>query len=81
MLASDYELHDARPIITQPPPAGDVLYMFESGGKFYFWNGIADSVTRVDAPTTLDDIFASMNGSGLKRLGLSKVLHGCGAIL
>jgi hypothetical protein len=73
MLASDYGLREARPIITKPPPAGDMLYMFESGARYYFWNAVEDSVTRVDGPTTLEDIFASMDKFGLEELRLSDV--------
>jgi hypothetical protein len=36
-------------------------YLFEAGGKFYFWYCVGLDVFEITSPTTLDEIIKAMN--------------------
>ncbi|KAA8902916.1 hypothetical protein FN846DRAFT_891356 [Sphaerosporella brunnea] len=69
-LATDYGLKDASPLITKPPPSGDIYFLFRSSSKYYIWNGIENSVCFIAGPETLEEIFAAMDKFGLEGLRL-----------
>ena len=43
---------------------GDLTYMFEARGKFYFWNTIGFTVSEITSPRALDEIIKVMKEKG-----------------
>lgn len=50
-------------------------YMFEAGGKFYFWHCIDLAVSEITSPTNLDEIIKTMKEKGNKALKTKKILR------
>ena len=72
MLSMDYGLADAKPIWTQTPRFGNILYIFEappSVGKtsYYVWNAIESSVCFIDV-AGIDEIRETLNKFGRGRV-------------
>ena len=42
----------------------DSAYLFEAGGKFYFWYCVSYDVFEIISPTTLDEIIKTMKEKG-----------------
>lgn len=62
---------DVRPIICSAPPSGDMLGLFESGGKSYIIEMIGGEIYRIDDPTTEDDIVLTIKEKGLSAFKLA----------
>jgi hypothetical protein len=50
-------------------------YMFEAGGKFYFWYCIDLAVSEITSPTELDEIINVMKEKGEEVLKTKKILR------
>lgn len=51
-----------------------LTYMFEAGGKFYFWYCLDFAVSEITSPTNLDDIIRAMKEKGEDALKTKKIL-------
>lgn len=69
-----WDSEDVRSIICNAPPSGDMLGLFESGGKFYIIEMIGGEIYRIDDPTTEDDIVLTIKGKGLDALRLVNLI-------
>lgn len=49
-------------------------YMFEAGGKFYFWYFLDLAVSEITSPTNLDEIIEVMRDKGEKALKTKEIL-------
>ena len=45
-----------------------LTYMFDAGGKFYFWYCLDLAVSEITSPTNLDEIIELMRDKGEKAL-------------
>ncbi|KIJ59878.1 hypothetical protein HYDPIDRAFT_117973 [Hydnomerulius pinastri MD-312] len=68
-LATWYGLANAQPLITRLPDFGDVMFLFQSGSKYYVWNGVENVVCSIDSPTNLEEIYNTIAKLGQGRLG------------
>ena len=48
------------------------IYLFEAGGKFYFWFGTDHVVSEIISPTSLDEILKVMTEKGDEALKTKK---------
>lgn len=60
-MCAQLHLGKGRPIMFNH---GDLTYMFEAGGKFYFWETVGFSVSEITSPTALDEIIKVMKEKG-----------------
>ncbi|KIJ14358.1 hypothetical protein PAXINDRAFT_115994 [Paxillus involutus ATCC 200175] len=60
-LAKWHNLPDAQPLITRLPDFGGVSFLFQSGTKYYVWNGVADVVWSIESPTSLEEIYQTIS--------------------
>jgi hypothetical protein len=64
-----YGLANAEPLCTRLPDFGDVMFLFQSGSKYYVWNGIENVVCSIEEPKTLEQIYSAISKLGGGRLG------------
>ncbi|KAJ9216919.1 hypothetical protein DTO166G4_1379 [Paecilomyces variotii] len=68
-LCAELKLGRGRPIMFN---CTGLAYMFEAGGKFYFWYCIDLAVSEITSPTKLDEIIKVMKEKGEDALKLKK---------
>ncbi|KAJ5120308.1 uncharacterized protein N7515_009696 [Penicillium bovifimosum] len=49
-------------------------YLFEAGGKFYFWYWVGLDVLEITSPTTLDEIIKTMKENGDAAVKTKRIL-------
>ncbi|KIJ05889.1 hypothetical protein PAXINDRAFT_121970 [Paxillus involutus ATCC 200175] len=69
-LAEWHNLPDAQPLITRLPDPSDAIFLFQSGGKYYIWNGIEGVVCSIDETTSLEEIYMTIGELGQGKLGV-----------
>lgn len=60
-LCEQLDLGRGRPIMCH---CTDLAYLFEAGGKFYFWYCVGTDVLEITSPKTLDGIIKTMKEKG-----------------
>src|SRR5204863_7417223 len=72
-MARKYGLNSPRAVMCTTPETGELLYMFESGNKFYIWNQVDGDVWEITRCQDLNEILEIMDKKGFGSLKLKDI--------
>lgn len=65
---------DVKPLYGTCSYTGEVMFLIQVGGSdFVFWNGLHDSMYRVNGNLTLENIVADLDEEGLNAFDLEEL--------
>lgn len=68
IIAMEYGLQNPEPVMCSTRRSGESMYIFQSGGTFYLWNKIDNSVFTLDSVTSKENLVKTLQEGGTAAL-------------